>query len=653
MVIEEQMSLRKCAERTGIKFQTLQRYVTKQKTAGIGTNIRLTPNYACRRIFTLEQEATVEEYAVTCAKMCYGKSRKDLRCIAYEVAIANQINVPENWHTNKKAGLEWLLGFMSRHPNLSIRQPEGCSLSRATSFNRHNVDQFFNNLENILNRTPEFADGTRIFNLDETATTTVQKPRKIIAKKGIKQVSSATSGERGILVTTCCVISASGNFIPPVMVFPRKKFKEHMLNGAPSATLGLAHSTGWMTTELFVHVMKHFIHHTASSLEHPSLLIMDSHETHLSVEVLILAKKHGVTVLTLPPHCSNKLQPLDLSVFFSFKSHYNTAIESWLLRNSGRPITIYDIASCVGVAFEKSMTPRNITSGFKKSGIYPFDKHVFTDDDFIVSSVTDRALPEDPMVAHGSNDAEQDIQSIPSISKPTDKTFQSNVPEDTLETDDGYDKICQNETDKIFVSPQILLGYPKAKDLKQKGRSRKRKSIIATDTPEINMIKEKVIERNKKKEAQDMRKHRKIMESKTRLFESSSDDNDDDYQDDGRTSDDLSEEEPTKNLFEFTELEREPNINDFVLVQFTESLKTTIYYIGKILREEENEFVITFLRKSNKCLNAFTFPLEEDVSSTPKKDVNLILSKYLVVGKTKRQQNIIRFEINLSSLNIR
>ncbi|KAK9720052.1 CENP-B N-terminal DNA-binding domain [Popillia japonica] len=50
LVVEEQMSLRKAAERTGIKFQTLQRYVTKQKTAGIGTSIRLTPNYASRRI---------------------------------------------------------------------------------------------------------------------------------------------------------------------------------------------------------------------------------------------------------------------------------------------------------------------------------------------------------------------------------------------------------------------------------------------------------------------------------------------------------------------------------------------------------------------------------------------------------------------------
>ncbi|KAK9693017.1 hypothetical protein QE152_g34500 [Popillia japonica] len=109
-----------------------------------------------------------------------------------------------------------------------------------------------------------------------------------------------------------------------------------------------------------------------------------------------------------------------------------------------------------------------------------------------------------------------------------------------------------------------------------------------------------------------MRKYRKIMKAKTKLFESSSDDNDDDYQDDDRTSDALSEEEPTQNVFEFTELEKEPNINDFVLVQFTESLKATIYYVGKILREEENEFVITFLRKSNKSLNTFTFPLEED-----------------------------------------
>lgn len=37
-----------------------------------------------------------------------------------------------------------------------------------------------------------------------------------------------------------------------------------------------------------------------------------------------------------------------------------------------------------------------------------------------------------------------------------------------------------------------------------------------------------------------MRKRRKIMEAKTRLFELAGDENDDDYQDNGRISDDLS-----------------------------------------------------------------------------------------------------------------
>lgn len=50
-----------------------------------------------------------------------------------------------------------------------------------------------------------------LYNLGETATTTVQKPKKVLASKSSKQVSQSTSGERGTLVTTCCIESASGN----------------------------------------------------------------------------------------------------------------------------------------------------------------------------------------------------------------------------------------------------------------------------------------------------------------------------------------------------------------------------------------------------------------------------------------------------------
>ena len=83
---------------------------------------------------------------------------------------------------------------------------------------------FFNNLKNVLEREPQFCDGTRVYNLDETATKTVHNLRKVVAAKGAKQISKCTSAEKGTLVTTCCIVSATANTVPPDTVFPRVNF---------------------------------------------------------------------------------------------------------------------------------------------------------------------------------------------------------------------------------------------------------------------------------------------------------------------------------------------------------------------------------------------------------------------------------------------
>lgn len=166
-----------------------------------------------------------------------------------------------------------------------------------------NVDMFFDKLENVVKRHLNFSSGLRTYNLDETGTLTVQNSAaKALAKKGTKQVSKIQSSERGTLVTTC-IVNASGHAIPPAMVFPRVHFKSHMITGAPPGTLGLATKTGWMNTECFIEVLQHFIKHTASSSDNPSLLIMDNHENHIFIEGIYLCKRSGVTILTVPPHC--------------------------------------------------------------------------------------------------------------------------------------------------------------------------------------------------------------------------------------------------------------------------------------------------------------------------------------------------------------
>lgn len=49
----------------------------------------------------------------------------------------------------------------------------------------------------------------------------MQRPCKVVAQRGAKQVGAVVSQERGSLVTICCGINDVGNHIPHYFIFPR------------------------------------------------------------------------------------------------------------------------------------------------------------------------------------------------------------------------------------------------------------------------------------------------------------------------------------------------------------------------------------------------------------------------------------------------
>lgn len=164
--------------------------------------------------------------------------------------------------------------------------------------------------------------------------------------------------------------------------------------GAPLGSSGSANKSGWMTETDFVLFLQHFIRFVHPSKDRKVLLLLDNHSSHLSIEGLDLAKEHGIIMLSFPPHCSHKLQPLDRSVFGPFKKFYNAAGGSWLRENPGIPMSILNIAGVVKQALPSAVTPQNIMSGFRVAGLLPFNRHIFTDDfDFAPAYVTDRDPP--------------------------------------------------------------------------------------------------------------------------------------------------------------------------------------------------------------------------------------------------------------------
>ena len=103
-------------------------------------------------------------------------------------------------------------------------------------------------------------------------------------------------------------------------VFPRVHYKEHFIRSAPPGSKGTAHRSGWMTDANFVKFLHHFVEHVKPSKEDPVLLLLDNHASHLSIDVLHLAKDSEIDMLSFPPHCSHKLQPLDVGVFSTLRN---------------------------------------------------------------------------------------------------------------------------------------------------------------------------------------------------------------------------------------------------------------------------------------------------------------------------------------------
>lgn len=388
-------SLRQAAVMFDLDHVSLSRYKKKRESAPGNTSVdNITMGYnSAKKVFTTAQETEIVAYAIKSADIYYGLTSKDLRKLAYDLTVRYELSRPTTWDENEMAGVEWFRAFLDRHPELSVRCAQATSLSRATSFNKKNVNDFFDNLATVLDR--DHFEPKDIYNVDETGITTVQRPNRIIAKKGTRQVGALTSAERGSLVTITVVANAIGNVLPPMFTFPRVRYQPHFLKDGPIGSIGTANKSGWMQEEDFLVFLQHFKKYTNCSLENKVLLLLDNHSSHVSIRCIDFCKDNGIVMLSFPPHCSHKLQPLDRSVYGPFKKAVNTACDGWMRSNPGKTMTIYDIPGIVRTALPQAINLNNIQAGFRVSGIYPFNREIFDDLDFAPSYVTDRPPAND------------------------------------------------------------------------------------------------------------------------------------------------------------------------------------------------------------------------------------------------------------------
>ncbi|XP_047123036.1 uncharacterized protein LOC124806312 [Hydra vulgaris] len=505
-VLHKTLSIRMSAQKYGIKPTTLQsRLINSHKKAANNTLLRVfSSKFTSNQVFTAEEETLLNKYIVKCSKMHYGLTMVQVRRLAYEYANVNQLKYPPSWNHNKMAGKEWLDSYRRRHTNLSLRKPESTSAARSFGFNKTAVTDFYANLEKILRKYTLLAD--RIYNFDESGVSTVMTTPKVLTQKNLKQIGQLVSAERGELVTFRGIISASGNTIPPLFIFPRVHFKDHFMEGGPEGSLGMATKSGWINSSIFLEVLKHIKLKTCCSKENPILLLVDNHESHVTIEAVDYARGNGIIYLSFPPHTTHRLQPLDVGVFGPFKAKLKVAFNDWHVNNPGKILNIYNIPKLVKIAYFESFNSKNISNAFEKTGIWPFNKLNFSDEEFAAVqvyhsdssavTVTQQIAPEEIILTQQNL-----ISALPVL--PSTSSM-------GLVTPEIVENITLPSTLSVgLITPEIIRPYPKANRNGPKKKKKGKlpgKSRIYTDTPEKNRLLELEITKERKIQEQERKK---------------------------------------------------------------------------------------------------------------------------------------------------
>ncbi|KAJ8928830.1 hypothetical protein NQ314_018550 [Rhamnusium bicolor] len=269
--------------------------------------------------------------------------------------------------TIKDQEKKWFYKFMKRNPRLSLRQPEATSLARMKGFSKGKVGEFFNVLERLVDKHE--LNGTRMYNMDESGFTTVQKKsQKVLGLKGKHQVGAASSGERGVNTTVV------------------KRYAPEMERGAPTGSEIVISDTGYITSELFIQWLRHFKDNVICSKENPVLLLLDGHATHSkNLEALFFARDNEIIMLQLPSHTTHRMQPLDVAFFRPLGLYYIQAQETFLRQHIGKPVTQYDVVTLLAEAYGRAATVGTAENAFIAAGIWPVNRHVFRDHDFAPS----------------------------------------------------------------------------------------------------------------------------------------------------------------------------------------------------------------------------------------------------------------------------
>ena len=562
-------------------------------------------------------EKSLAGHLVTMAKWGFALTRRDVMNVTKEYVEQNALAVP---FKDNMPGKYWFINFCQRN-KLSLKNMERLEKCRrrATS-DPFIIYEFYDVLENLLKSLNIFCKPENVYNLDETSFCTDANRVKFLSgvgQKAYKQLEG--TGRENTTVMAC--VSASGKVLPPLFIFKGNNLWTNWKgdNDIPGSFYA-ASENGWMTTVIF---QEWFYKFCTLVKERPLLLLLDGHVTHLDMGTIQHAKDNEVTIIKLPPHTTDVLQPLDVTCFKSLKNEWNIKLTEWYRLNQ-RKLIRCEFANLMCTIWDKGLRPENIKSGFKTTGIFPCDRSKYPTNRF------------DPEKLKRYNDGER-LEPLTLVETTNDQP----LPQPTTSNHPTSRPTTGEQTEEApFQSPnsfeQLLLARIKKTDAPSKSRRKidVRVKVITSEeyAKEIEQKKKEEEEKKKKKRINKQKPNglednvqvKKKKKKKTPIVEEDDDD-------EGLSMEDIVDDDSLKdiNLFESNDDEiheelmdaKEVKVGDFLLAQFKGGKRQSVTYRYVVsvsnVYEDGELYVNAMVSDGNKK----TFKDIDDLSTITTSDV--------------------------------
>ena len=251
-------------------------------------------------------------------------------------------------------------------------------------------------VDQILKRHNFKAD--MIFNADETMIAPGKRRVKVVTRGGDPR-PCLPEHAKGEHVTLLLTISAGGFPLKPLVIYPLKTLPDvdPELHTKFDFT---GTDSGWMTRDLFWQwLSKDFVAQVAVTRAtkgypptEPALLFVDGPEVHKGLDFDSLWRDHNILVHFLLSHSSTILQPLDLNTKGVLKEHLSKLFlhiphESAQDRRNRQ---LHDVS----LALSSACCELHIRTGWRRSGLFPFDPQVPLSSPMVVEQAIPRPAPK-------------------------------------------------------------------------------------------------------------------------------------------------------------------------------------------------------------------------------------------------------------------